>query len=348
MTKIQNIQALRGIAVLSVTLYHLSIIEQKYGGSISILPKLLQFGMFGVDLFFIISGFVMITITRGKFQNQQQALKFIYHRIARIYPSYWVYSLLVLGVFLIQPTWVNSTQENQVDIMASFLLVPANTLPLVMVGWTLIHEMYFYLIFFILLLISAEKNIMATLIIWTAIVIILNTFVLLNNPVFKIISHPLTIEFIAGCIFAVVFYQKNIRFRVPILLVMAALTLALSIYGFYLYQNITEQIDPTNWWRVLVFGTPALLIVFCFIYAEKSGYILPSALIKIGDASYSIYLSHILTLSATGRVWAMFATDSISDNIIMLPVLLIIVLIVGIISYHLIEKPLLKLSHRIA
>ena len=68
----------------------------------------------------------------------------------------WVYSILVLGVFLIKPSWVNSSQGNQVDILASFLLLPSQTLPLVMVGWTLIHEMYFYLVFSLVLMLVPE------------------------------------------------------------------------------------------------------------------------------------------------------------------------------------------------
>jgi peptidoglycan/LPS O-acetylase OafA/YrhL len=122
--KIQNIQALRGIAVLAVVLFHFLYIEEKYGGSETLLPDVLQFGMIGVDLFFVISGFVMVTVTRGKFQIPKQAFRFIYHRLIRIYPIYWVYSLLLLIVYFIQPTWINNAQWNQVDILASFLLLP--------------------------------------------------------------------------------------------------------------------------------------------------------------------------------------------------------------------------------
>lgn len=71
-------------------------IEQKYGGTQTILPDFFNFGMFGVDLFFVISGFVMIAVTRGKFQNLKQATRFIYHRASRIYPAYWF--LFVAGV----------------------------------------------------------------------------------------------------------------------------------------------------------------------------------------------------------------------------------------------------------
>jgi peptidoglycan/LPS O-acetylase OafA/YrhL len=134
---------LRGIAVLLVAFSHLLLIEKKYGGN-SIIPEFVLFGASGVDLFFVISGFVMVTITREKFRKPMEALKFIYHRVIRIYPVYWIYSVLVLIVFLIQPSWVNSAQGNQVDIVSSFLLLPSNNLPLVNVGWSLVHEVYFF------------------------------------------------------------------------------------------------------------------------------------------------------------------------------------------------------------
>ena len=187
MKKLQSIQALRGVAVLAVVLFHLLTVEEKYGGSKTILSSFFQFGMFGVDLFFVISGFVMITVTRGKFQYHKEALKFIYHRVVRIYPTYWVYSILVLGVFLIKPSWVNSSQGNQVDILASFLLLPSQTLPLVMVGWTLIHEMYFYLVFSLILMLVPEKKILPAILLWGVTIVCLNLFLTSNTPVVKII-----------------------------------------------------------------------------------------------------------------------------------------------------------------
>jgi exopolysaccharide production protein ExoZ len=82
--------------------------------------------------------------------------------------------------------------------------------------------------------------------------------------------------------------------------------------------------------------------------AEKSGYVIHSSLVSVGDASYSIYLSHILTLSASGRIWALFASDSVLDNVIMVPALYGLVLLVGFLSYRMVEKPILRLSRRIA
>ena len=336
------------MAVLLVVFFHLVTIEQKYGGTNTILPGLFEFGMFGVDLFFVISGFVMVTVTRGKFQIQKQALRFIYHRVARIYPTYWFYTILVLFVFLIQPSWVNSSQGSQVDILASFLLLPSETLPLVMVGWTLIHEMYFYLIYFLILLLVSERNMPAAIILWGVAIVLSNIFLASASPIIKMVTHPLTIEFIAGCFLAIIYFKTKSEIEVRILLLVACLALIASLYGHHYYQNITGEIEPKNWWRFLIYGIPAILIIYCFTNIEKSGYVIHSSLIKIGDASYSIYLSHILTLSAAGRVWGMFSTNAVYDNIIMIPVLLLLAIMVGVFSYILVEKPLLRLSRRIA
>lgn len=350
MNKIQNIQALRGIAVLAVVLFHLMTIEQKYGGTQTILPDFFNFGMFGVDLFFVISGFVMIAVTRGKFQNLKQATRFIYHRASRIYPTYWFYSLLVLGVFLFKPTLVNSSQGNEVNILASFLLLPSEKLPLVMVGWTLIHEMYFYLIYFIFLLLVAEKHLIKALVSWGVVIVAVNIYFELSSPIEKLIFHPLTIEFVMGCFLGIYFFRATTinKSRNSLLFLAAFSVFIASVYGHNLYQSYTGHTEPQNWWRVLIFGLPAITIVFCFLIAERNGFTIHSSIASIGDASYSIYLSHILTLSAAGRVWSEVSLDSVLDNLVILPALMILAIAVGMFSFRYIEKPLLFYCRKIA
>lgn len=348
MKKIQNIQALRGIAVLSVVLFHLITIEKKFGGTTSIMPVFFEFGRFGVDLFFIISGFVMVSVTRGKFQNIKQSLHFLSHRILRIYPIYWVYTFFALIVFLINPSWVNSAQGNQVDILASFLLLPSEIRPLVQVGWTLIHEMYFYVVFFLILLITPERFMPIAILFWAVCIVFFNVSLESTDPFIKLIFHPLTLEFIGGCFLAITFfYESNRIISTHSLLLITLIGLASAIYGYYFYHQMTGQFNLPGWWRVLIFGVPAMLIVFCFINAEKNGYIINSLLVKIGDASYSIYLSHLLTLSAAGRIWSIYGSNTIYDNLLMIPVFILLTIFVGAVSYHLVEKPLLMISRRI-
>jgi len=163
-----------------------------------------------------------------------------------------------------------------------------------------------------------------------------------------LISHPLTIEFIAGCLLAIMYFKKDVKIRSEILLIIAGLGLAASVYGFLCYQNITGSIAPLGWWRVTILGIPATLTVYCLTIAERNGWVIHRSIIQVGDASYSIYLSHLLTISAFGRIWNLFSIDDVLDNIIMIPILWLLVLVVGFLSYWFVEKPFLKLSRRIA
>lgn len=347
--KTQNIQALRGVAVLLVVLFHLAIVEKKYGGVGTILPEILNFGMFGVDLFFVISGFVMVTVTRGAFQSVGKSMQFLYHRASRIYPAYWVYSLLVLLVFLVKPSLVNSSQGNEVNILASFLLWPTERLPLLMIGWTLIHEIYFYVVFFVVLLLMRESHLVYALLSWMAVILCANIFYEFSIPALKIVFHLLTLEFILGCFVALFFYRITALItdtRISIIIAVAGFVVPL--YGQHVYSSVSGQVDPQGWWRILIFGVPAVAMVFGLVGAERGGFVLHPFLIKMGDASYSIYLSHLLTLSVLGRLWKPFATDSVLDNWIMIPTILILTIVVGMVSFRYIERPLLVLTRKFA
>jgi len=337
--RIYNIQSLRGIAAILVVFSHLLIIEQKYGGTNSILPELSRFGVFGVDIFFVISGFIMVTITKGKFQSFKEMSRFISHRAARIYPIYWFYSLLVLLVFLIYPELVNSSQGNQVDILSSFLLIPSETLPLLAVGWTLIHEVYFYMVFSLILLIVNEKKLVYALLFWGVGIVIFNLFFKPSSPFITLITHPLTLEFIAGCLLAVFYFKNKIQVNSSTLFLFIALTLIASLYLFS--SDIgANGLTPQGWMRPLILGIPAVLIVYFLLIAENNNLVFSKIFVTLGNASYSIYLSHILTLSVIGRVWDIFNSNSIIDNWIMIPVMFVLTCVAGVASYFWIEIPL--------
>jgi peptidoglycan/LPS O-acetylase OafA/YrhL len=344
--KLYNIQSLRGIAALLVVLSHLLIIELKYGGANSILPDLARFGVFGVDLFFVISGFIMVSITNGKFQSFKETTRFIYHRTIRIYPVYWFYSLLLLFVFLIHPEWINSSQGNQIDILSSFLLLPSQTLPLLAVGWTLIHEVYFYLVFTFILLFVNERNLIYALFIWGSGVIFFNLSLDSNSPIVMLVTHPLTLEFISGCLLALFYRKYNISMINAILVLLIGTTLVAAMYLFNSAIG-ANGLTPEGWDRPLILGVPAVLIVYFFLMAERNNLVLSKLFVLLGDASYSIYLTHILTFSLVGRVWGMFSADSVFDNFLMIPVMFVLACIFGVTSYFWLEKPIIKHSKRI-
>lgn len=337
--KIQNIQGLRGIAVLFVVFTHMFHVETKYALFDYVVPELILIGASGVDLFFLISGFVMISVTRSVFQSRKGIQKFLYHRISRIYPLYWFYSSIILCVYFVQPSFVNSSQGNQVNILESFLLLPQNLLPLVNVGWTLIHEMYFYSVFAVLLFLP-KNYLLPGLIGWGGLILVGNIILSgSNNSFFEIYFSPLTLEFIIGCLMGILYFSRSIKGNANAI---ALIALAVWIVGYYLFREITGNETPSEWMRVLVFGFPAALALYAALLYEKNhGAIMPSWICKVGDVSYSVYLSHVLVLGVVGRFWSLFAVEGYWDNIVMLLIMLIAVLIYGQVSYRYIERVML-------
>jgi peptidoglycan/LPS O-acetylase OafA/YrhL len=151
-TKLDGVQTLRGVAAVVVALFHFSVLERAFYGPDFLLTGFSGYGRAGVDLFFVISGFIMVLVPGQTRSGAQSAWEFLVKRAVRIYPPYWVVTLAVIAIwwlsggflmaFLIgkNPNWI-----------ASLTLWPQDRYPILLVGWTLIHEMYFYLVFAALL-----------------------------------------------------------------------------------------------------------------------------------------------------------------------------------------------------
>lgn len=345
MYKLQNIQALRGVAVLCVVLFHMLSVESKYGGGLNLLPIWFEFGQFGVDLFFVISGFVMMTVTHEKF-GSGEAGRFLYHRATRIFPLYWLYSTLLFSVYLYKPTWVIGSHDRVISIVDSFLLLPQNDYPLLSVGWTLIHEMYFYLVFFVIICLGGGRLRMSLLGLWAIAVITLNLSYESASAAFGLVSHPLTIEFIAGCYIAAYTRSSRGSMHISQIIAVSLATVAVSVLAYMYYKDATGLIGPAGWWRIGIFGLPACLLVFYAIRAEQIAKIMSVSLRDLGDVSYSVYLSHTLVLISLGKLWGMIAIPGLLDNVIMLPVLFAATLVVANLSYRYVERPVLNYCRR--
>jgi len=336
--KIQNIQALRGVAVLLVLARHLLVMEINYGGGNVWLPEILKAGDGGVDLFFVISGFIMVHISRGRFQRPGAFGSFLYRRAARIFPLYWVFSFVLLAVFFVAPAWVPAMQKGQVDLFASFLLLPQFVLPLLGPGWTLEHEVYFYLMFAVALLLP-ERWLSQFLLLWGLGVaagynIYSTNQALLGNATIKMITNPLTIEFVLGACVALAI-RGGWRRGDWLCLIGGALLLPVSLLW----------IDPLDveGLRFFSFGLPTLLIVYGAVSLEsRSRFQFPRWLQAIGDASFSIYLSHILVVSALGHIWRTIGQRALWDHALAILIMIAAALGCGLAIYRWIEQPLLR------
>jgi peptidoglycan/LPS O-acetylase OafA/YrhL len=339
--RLANIQALRAVAVLLVLGVHMFANEQRAAGD-PILPQWFYHGVSGVDLFFVISGFIMVWITRSQHGRVESAGSFLFARAARIYPPVWLFTTIAIIGFVIQGTLANWTQDGRV--LASYLLYPHELPPVLGVSWTIVHELYFYLVFAVLLILPAALLPIA-LVLWGAVIGLgqwLHWDVL--NPWTKVALHPLTFEFLAGCLIGL----AATRWKLPAPWLVLGVGVAAFIGGAFWLGLRDETNYPQGWGRVIAFGPGAALIVWGAAGLEiGSGATAPKFLSLVGDWSYSLYLSHLLVIAGLAHVWMRFAQPGLFDNIVMLAAMLAAPVLVAAIAYSAFERPGVRLAHSI-
>jgi peptidoglycan/LPS O-acetylase OafA/YrhL len=345
MERIYSLQGLRGVAVLGVVLFHMTAVEHKYSGGDILLPPFLDFFQLGVDLFFIVSGFVMVIVSRGRFQSMAESKRFLFNRVSRIYPTYWLYYALTLAVLLVQPGMVNSTHGSS-NLLMSFLLLPNDKVLLVMVAWSLLFELWFYLVFTGLMCFR-ERWLPAFLVGWAAVLVTFNSLQDWQDysPVLQVMLHPYALEFIVGVALALLFYSRHSA-RIPTSLVTVALVVALLPgIGLIGYFRLFDAVGMLRMSAVsAVFGT---LILGLALLERRRRLRMPALLVTVGDMSYTVYLSHLLVLGVIGRVWQMLGAqpESLLDNVLFAALMMTAVLCYGWVGYRYFEKPMLDRSN---
>jgi peptidoglycan/LPS O-acetylase OafA/YrhL len=307
------------------------------------------FGSSGVDLFFVISGFVMVLTTR----NNANVALFLYRRVSRVYPLYWCFSaILALGYFTF-PELIRRANLASIGYLESFLLLPQEHFPLLVVGWTLIHEMYFYLVFAVFLLFP-RNALPRLLLVWVLAILLCPILGSRESasPYYLLLSSPLTLEFIYGCYLA--FYLERLPGGIGAKTFLVAIAVLLGSSIAY-WQTYAE--DPAAWMRVVCFGLPYTLLLYACVQRERqedSETKNFAFLELLGDASYSIYLSHFLVLSLLSRLYARGISllgvryaDTVIDNVIFVVLSLLTCVAFGLLSYHYVEKPLIKLTRNL-
>jgi exopolysaccharide production protein ExoZ len=335
-----NLQLLRGAAAYLVVLVHLCDLFPKT----SVSDLLRHNGYSGVDLFFVISGFIMVYTTS---QRPITAIQFLLNRLKRITPLYYATTLLVFCVALAVPSVFHSTSPDAWALLKSLAFIPfeksaGRIYPVYYLGWTLNYEVFFYLVFAISLSICRDMRVY----ICSAAISLL---VLLGfcvdsaseNPVLYFYTQPIMLDFVLGMLTAA--FRDRIMETVSRAKPVPWLILALGVAGLfgnsYVFPNSPSAFAPPTD-TFLIFGLPSSLIVMGAVLLE--GVETNKAwrpFIRIGDASYSIYLSHFFVIAAM---------IGFADHIHLQPELraalgiitLFFIAVVGICSYQFFERPI--------
>lgn len=343
-----NIQFLRFVAAMLVVIYHSSAQLRATGVDQGLFFAVGEaVGFAGVDIFFVISGYIM-TYTSNNAFGMKDGVGFIRRRVARIYSGYWPFYLLTLG-FLI---WTGGNQLTHTELFQSAILWPASQV-VIGVSWTLTFEMYFYLIFTLLIFFSGSnratllKFLMLGIVVWSLFrEFIQHAYAPGQLETINLASHyllnPYMAEFFAGAVLANWLKHNPAGLSWFWLIVGSALFLAGGWVNNSLFDGKIEQ-GYYVVWRVMVFGTASFIIVLGLIRLEQRKITAPLKLsLMTGGASYAIYLSHSLWLSASQHFSFNQYLGQFSAHIVQLVFILyvLVILISSIVFYRQIERPL--------
>jgi exopolysaccharide production protein ExoZ len=319
---IRPIQYLRGIAALMVVWHH----------SLGQVPgvwqfiRIPEFGPAGVDLFFVISGFIMLVTTTGK---EITPVEFFRHRIIRVVPLYWLMTLLMLACAAIAPSLFKTLQYSPAAIAKSLLFIPYDSLsfpghvaPVLVPGWSLNYEMFFYGLFGLALIVP-ERFRLASLVVTLGALVLAGHLVAPTGPISSTYTNPRLLEFAAGAVIG----HFWIRGVLPLLVSVAWIGL-----GVWLLAMVGEIPDWPMVGAMLIVGG-CLNPVLCEMQSRL--------LLALGNASYSIYLSHLFTLGALRTVWVRLVPhESLGSAIAFMAISLGVCAAAGWLCYRFIETPL--------
>ncbi len=284
--KYYSLQILRAVAAWMVVYVH--YMQMFYGTEYDTVIGYFfrNYGGLGVDIFFVLSGFVMYFSA-----SNTSGESFFLKRLFRVAPAYWFYTLLLVPWVAIFPVEYSATSYNITTLLASLLFIPTDNpgslpegFPFLTVGWTLNIEMVFYTVLTLAILLSRKKArllcfiiiLLSPLIVWQK-----------NFPFHAILSSFYLYEFLAG--FSIAFitntYSKYIfRYR----LLLSCLFLSIVVFCFkFGFVHI--------FYKILFASSLVFLAVLLNGYLNANNKIV-NHLVKLGDFSYSTYLSHPLVL----------------------------------------------------
>lgn len=319
MKKLHGIQYLRGFAALAVVIFHAA---ERAGHHFAI-------GAAGVDVFFVISGFIMWVIADGRTLTPA---KFMADRLKRIAPPYWIVTFIMVagGLAGLFPNLVLSWQH----VMGSLLFIPyrspsdGQVWPVLVQGWTLNYEMFFYALFALSLFLPARSRLLAMTSVFGALTL---TGMLFSpqDPALATYTRPIMLEFLLGAFIGKWWLAGKLP---PLTFGVAALLVGLGGFAFI---GITGM-GFDEW----LCGPLAAALVVGILILERHGAMRRiAALSYLGDSSYSVYLWHTLAISVVVKFGILLALPS--------PLLVIaggfFGVALGAAAYELVEKPIARM-----
>ncbi len=313
---INSIQFLRGAAALLVLVEHLRIESGLY-----------PYGAVGVDLFFVISGFIIFFVTESDQRN------FFLKRIIRIVPLYWLVTFAIAAITIAKPSLFNSASFGVAHFFWSLFFIPHYTeaqglRPLLALGWTLNYEMMFYLLFAAGMAISHKWRFEITSLLLLGLFLIANALPIGPTHGFSFYGDAIILEFIFGMAIAKHLHRQPVTSRVA-MLSLVTVTLALFL--------IVTIWRPTGV-RIIDNGIPAAIMFVALLSSEalfSTSTTLQRISIVAGSVSYALYLIHIYFLGALSRLFDLTGWSLWIASLLVIP-------LAAWLTYRFVETPMTK------
>ena len=325
---INSIQILRALAAFGVFFAHYAL----FG---------IHAGSFGVDIFFIISGFIIAYVVNFTTKD------FLIKRIIRIVPLYIIATSCTIFLTILKPQWFKSVILSIEAVLKSFLFIPyrlEQSGPILSLGWTLNFEMFFYLAMTVCILFikNKKKLVVACSLLLTVFLIIIYVYPVDYYPL-NFYRKGLLPEFIYG-LFLYYFWEyiKNIKAKDKIRILY--FTIGVCALIFLIYSDLTKEFNYIS--RNIRTGIPCLLIVAGFMSVEpflngKSKTV--KLLSLIGDSSYAMYLFHPFILFGFTRVVFPYVFGAETNTFLEVFKFIIAsstLIVVSVLIYKFLDKPL--------
>ncbi|WP_291841597.1 acyltransferase [Maricaulis sp.] len=332
--RIVAVQHLRALAVLMVVIGHLHQTSGRILG-FSWLGDGAFFGFLGVDVFFVISGFIIHHLYR---HHDGLDLRFFLNRLNRIYPMYWVITGVAAVGYVIFFRGDLLTALADGRWLTTLFLWPTGHLPLLSVGWTLVHELWFYLAYGVFLAIPARFRIFAVAS-WLVVSLVGLAGLTDGLPAWlRLIASPFNLLFLAGALIAQ--FRDQLDRLLP---VSTALAIGGAAFGVFwtLTRGLDGLTDPAV--RVVV-ALPFAVGIVGSLLAWRP--VLPALAARLGDWSYVAYLSHALALDILARLALRLPLADGGQALALGGVGLIAIPVLAWMLHRLLERPLLSLGRQ--
>jgi exopolysaccharide production protein ExoZ len=338
-----NVQISRGIAASVVVLAHACLFDKR------MFHGWLVEGWCGVDFFFVLSGFIIFYANYTDIANPGRLAIYLYKRFVRVFPIYWLYTILVLlanfalshflKVHLV--SWINLSPKN---LVACFTLYPtnaaANVMPIIPPAWTLSYEVCFYAMFGILIALKPRYS-FSIFGFWACLCLTGLAFPLhFNNLLLNVLVTPRNLEFLFGGLVAYLVLKPRYRIGEPYLYAILAASICLLAIS---WANAHEQYRYLKINPALSFGVSFSLIVFSVVQLEKNRERVAGRVklffVYLGNASYSIYLVHFLVINV---LFSILHKAGLQNSYAKFWIILFVSEAAGCLAYSFVEKPLLR------